>query len=95
MYLTNPRPHGVGAKGTGSTGGPTAHGTKTIVFSLVPGAFHHISAKHMQRYLEEFDFRWNRRRMTDSDRLLEAVAGTESARLYYRLPASLLPRSQE
>lgn len=26
------------------------------------GAFHHISRKHIQRYLEEFDFRWNRRR---------------------------------
>jgi hypothetical protein len=26
------------------------------------GTFHHVSAKHMQRYLEEFDFRWNRRK---------------------------------
>jgi len=41
------------------------------------GAFHHISEQHMQRHLEEFDFRWNRRKMTDFDRLVEAVAGTE------------------
>ena len=28
------------------------------------GAFHHVSKKHMQRYLDEFDFRWNRRKLT-------------------------------
>lgn len=50
------------------------------------GAFHHISEQHMQRYLEEFDFRWNRRKMSDFDRLLEVVAGTEGTRLYYRSP---------
>lgn len=43
----------------------------------------------MQRYLEEFDFRWNRRKMNDFERLVEAVAGTEGARLYYRAPAFL------
>lgn len=50
------------------------------------GAFHHVSAQHMQRYLEEFDFRWNRRKMNDFERLVEAVAGTEGTRLYYRAP---------
>jgi len=54
------------------------------------GAFHHISAQHMQRYLEEFDFRWNRRRMNDFERLVEAVAGTEGTRLYYRTPSFLV-----
>jgi transposase-like protein len=53
------------------------------------GAFHHISAQHMQRYLEEFDFRWNRRQMTDFERLVDAVAGTEGTRLYYRAPSFL------
>lgn len=50
------------------------------------GAFHHISRKHMQRYLEEFDFRWTLRKITDTERLLQAVAGTEGKRLYYRAP---------
>jgi transposase-like protein len=50
------------------------------------GAFHHVSRKHIQRYLEEFDFRWNRRKITDSERMLEAVAGTEGKRLFYRAP---------
>jgi len=50
------------------------------------GAFHHISRKHIQRYLEEFDFRWNRRKINDFERMLEAVAGTEGKRLFYRAP---------
>jgi transposase-like protein len=50
------------------------------------GAFHHVSRRHIQRYLEEFDFRWNRRKMTDSERMLEAVADARSKRLYYRAP---------
>jgi transposase-like protein len=53
------------------------------------GAFHHISAQHMQRYRVEFDFRWNLRRVDDFERLLEAIAGTEGVRLYYRAPAFL------
>lgn len=53
------------------------------------GAFHHVSATHMQRYLEEFDFRWTRRKMNDFERLVEAVAGTEGTRLYYKAPSFL------
>ena len=30
----------------------------------------------------------NRHKMTDYDRLLEALAGTEGTRLYYRTPSS-------
>ncbi|HWM91421.1 MAG TPA: IS1595 family transposase [Thermoanaerobaculia bacterium] len=57
------------------------------------GAFHHISRKHIQRYLEEFDFRWTRRKITDSERMLSAVAGTEGKRLYYRAPNWLKTQS--
>ena len=42
--------------------------TNTVegVFSLfkrsVVGAYHHLSAKHMDRYLDEFEFRFNNRK---------------------------------
>lgn len=55
------------------------------------GAFHHISRKHIQRYLEEFDFRWNRRKISDVERMLSAVAGAEGKRLFYRSPKHLEP----
>lgn len=56
------------------------------------GIYHHVSAKHMQRYLEEFDFRWNTRDREDTERIQEAVAGAEGTRLYYRAP-KFLPRA--
>ncbi len=53
------------------------------------GAFHHISEQHMQRYLEEFDFRWNTRKLDDAERVEQAVAGAEGTRLYYRTPKGM------
>lgn len=50
------------------------------------GAFHHVSKKHLQRYLEEFDFRWSRRKISDGERMLAAIAGTAGKRLFYRAP---------
>lgn len=40
------------------------------------GAFHHVSAKHLPRYLAEFDRRWNTRQESDGNRTL-AVLHTE------------------
>jgi transposase-like protein len=51
-------------------------------------AFHHVSEKHLPRYLHEFEFRWNLRRATDGARMVEAVAGAEGKRLMYKKPIS-------
>ena len=48
------------------------------------GAFHHVSEQHFQRYLNEFDFRWNRRTVSDDERLLMAARDSEGKRLTYR-----------
>jgi transposase-like protein len=50
------------------------------------GAFHHISEKHMDRYLREFEFRWNSRKITDGERTERAIAGARGKRLTYRHP---------
>jgi len=50
------------------------------------GTFHHISTGHFQRYLKEFDFRWNYRNVTDAERVDLALGGIEGKRLYYALP---------
>ncbi|MGH8541224.1 MAG: IS1595 family transposase [Stenotrophobium sp.] len=42
------------------------------------GTFHHVSEQHLQRYADEFDFRWNQRKVTDvarADSLLSQIAG--------------------
>jgi transposase-like protein len=56
----------------------------------VIGAFHHISVHHMPRYLAEFSFRWSHRQITDGERTVEAIKGSEGKRLMYRQPIGKL-----
>lgn len=52
----------------------------------VIGSFHHISKEHMNRYLNEFSWRWNHRNATDSDRTYAAIKLTAGCRLMYKTP---------
>src|ERR1700680_2293968 len=52
----------------------------------VIGSFHHISKEHLDRYCDEFSFRWDHRKTTDSERTIEAIKGAEGKRLSYRDP---------
>jgi transposase-like protein len=52
----------------------------------VIGTFHHISKKHLHRYCSEFDFRWNGRKLSDSERRTLALTQIEGKRLMYRQP---------
>lgn len=54
----------------------------------VMGSFHHVSKRHLHRYLAEFDFRWNHRKISDSDRTIEAVKNIGGKRLRYKDPAN-------
>ena len=42
------------------------------------------SEEHMQRYLDEFDFRWSRRKENDGDKTVEAIHGAFGKRLQYK-----------
>jgi transposase-like protein len=41
------------------------------------GVYHHCSEKHLQRYLTEFDFRYNSRDLSDGERAELAIKGAE------------------
>lgn len=47
------------------------------------GAFHHVSDKHLDRYLAEFDRRWNTRAVTDGDRAVNVIETAIGKRLTY------------
>ncbi|MGH1397660.1 MAG: IS1595 family transposase [Alphaproteobacteria bacterium] len=47
------------------------------------GIYQHCSERHLQRYLSEFDFRYNTRDMDDSERATLALKGAEGKRLMY------------
>jgi transposase-like protein len=51
------------------------------------GTFHSVSEKHLQRYCNEFDFRWNTRQsqgFSDTMRAEQALLGIAGKRLTYR-----------
>jgi transposase-like protein len=51
------------------------------------GTYIHVSEKHLQRYLSEFEFRYNNRSglgVTDGERTAKALKGAEGKRLTYR-----------
>ncbi len=52
----------------------------------VVGSFHHISKEHLDRYCDEFSFRWNRRDLDDTERAAAIVKGGVGKRLTYRRP---------
>jgi hypothetical protein len=64
----------------------TAESVHALLKRGVMGTYHHWSKKHLHRYLAEFDFRWNHRKITDGERTVEAIATVGGKRLRYSDP---------
>ena len=47
----------------------------------INGVYHHVGKQHLHRYLSEFDYRHNIRKMNDDDRCIVAVKRTRGKRL--------------
>lgn len=45
------------------------------------GTFHHVSEQHLDRYIDEFAFRYNRREITDAERTVHALKKVGGKRL--------------
>jgi transposase-like protein len=50
------------------------------------GSFHHVSKKHLQKYVDEFSYRWDRRKMSDGERTNDAIKSSEGKRLMLKAP---------
>jgi transposase-like protein len=50
----------------------------------INGVYHHVGKQHLQRYLTEFDFRYNAREVSDAERRDMAIAKVGGKRLMYR-----------
>ena len=89
--------HGFTDHSKGEYAKPDGTHSKTVesAFSLLKrgiyGTFHNVSRKHLHRYVAEFDFRWNARKVDDGERLARAVRNAEGKRLRYREPVATLP----
>lgn len=63
----------------------TAEGRFALMKRAVYGTHHSISEAHLSRYLTEWDFKWNTRKITDGERATAALKGIEGKRLTYRI----------
>ena len=59
----------------------TAESAFALIKRGIYGTFHHVSKQHLQRYLDEFDFRWDDRKSDDSASPSSRPAGRRSRRL--------------
>jgi transposase-like protein len=64
----------------------TVEGYFAILKRGLYGTYHHVSPKHLKRYVGEFDFRYNHREASDFERAEAALKGIEGRRLTYRRP---------
>ena len=64
----------------------TAESRFSLMKRAVFGTHHSISEAHLTRYLTEWDFKWNTRKLRDGERAALALKGIEGKRLTYRIP---------
>jgi transposase-like protein len=62
----------------------TAESSFAILKRGINGIYHAVSKKHLHRYVGEFDFRWNTRKLNDGDRTVAAIRAASGKRLDYR-----------
>jgi transposase-like protein len=67
----------------------TVEGYFSIFKRGMKGIYHHCGEAHLQRYLDEFDFRYSNREalgVDDTERATRAIKGADGKRLMYRQP---------
>ncbi|MEO7859267.1 MAG: IS1595 family transposase [Nitrospirales bacterium] len=69
-------------RGTATTN--TVEGYFSLLKRGLNGTYHHVSQRHLHRYLDEFNFRYNARKEDDATRNFLAVKRSEGKRLQYR-----------
>jgi transposase-like protein len=62
----------------------TIEGVFSLIKRGVMGTFHSVSRKHLANYLNEFEFRWNTRKLDDGQRVVAAIRQVDGKRLEYR-----------
>jgi transposase-like protein len=79
-YTTN---HSEGEYSRGMVHSNTVEGFFSIVKRGLLGTYHHVGSQHLWRYLDEFDFRYSRRDLTDTERMVALLEGIDGKVLHY------------
>ena len=65
----------------------TVEGFFSLLKRGINGVYHHVGKGHIGRYLDEFAFRYDHRKVSDGARAQLAMLGAEGKRLTYKQPA--------
>lgn len=75
--------HGSGEYVNGVIHTNTVEGFWSLLKRGIVGIYHHVSPKHLDRYCDEFTFRYNTRNISQEERFDTAIAQSEGKRLKY------------
>ena len=64
----------------------TLEGAFSLFKRQIVGAHHHVSLEHLDRYWDEFEWKYNRQKSTEGEKLEMALKDTEGKRLMYKQP---------
>jgi len=76
--------HAIGEYVRGDVYTNTLEGFYSIFKRGMRGVYQHCGEQHLQRYVTEFDFRYNHRNVNDNDRREEVLKNISGKRLTYR-----------
>lgn len=76
--------HSVGEYVNGNAHTNTLEGWFSLLKRGVNGTFHHVSEQHLDRYVGEFAYRYNNKKISDSERAKKTVKQVEGKRLVYK-----------
>jgi len=80
--------HGTKEYARGDVHTNTAESSHALVKRGIVGIYHNVSREYLHRYLWQFDFMWNHRKLNDGERTVLAVKAAEGKRLMYQEPAA-------
>jgi transposase-like protein len=62
----------------------TAESSHALVKRGIVGIYHNVSREYLHRYLWQYDFLWNNRRLNDGERTIAGIKASEGKRLLYK-----------
>jgi transposase-like protein len=78
--------HSTGEYAYGDIYTNTAESSFAILKRGIMGIYHNVSKEYLHRYLWQFDFVWNLRKLNDGERTVAAIRSAEGKRLMYKQP---------
>jgi hypothetical protein len=76
--------HGSKEYARGDVNTNTAESSNALVRRGIIGVYHNVSREYLHRYLWQFDFVWNGRKLNDGERTVAAIQAAEGKRLMYK-----------